>query len=54
MRKLGCNVHDLLGNDIYKNMELIKKVGFDSTFFYWDDDVEIEKYMEKWREFEEI
>lgn len=47
MRKLGCNVHDLLGNNIYKNMELIKKVGFDTTFFYWDDDVEIEKYMEK-------
>ncbi len=47
MRKLGCNAEALLGNDIFKNMELIKAAGFDSTFFYWDDDTDIQKYMEK-------
>ncbi len=47
MRKLGCNAEALLGNDIFKNMELIKAAGFDSTFFYWDDNTDIEKYMEK-------
>ena len=47
MRKLGCNAQELLGNDIFQNMELIKKAGFDSTFFYLDDDTDIEKYMEK-------
>ncbi len=47
MRKLGINAQDLLGNDIFKNMELIKKAGFQSVFFYWDDDTDIEKYMEK-------
>lgn len=47
MRKLGCSAEALLGNDIFENLELIKKAGFDSTFFYWDDDVDIEKYIEK-------
>ncbi len=47
MRKLGCNSAWLLGNDVPTNMELIKNAGFDCTFLLWDDDLDIEKYMNK-------
>lgn len=47
MRKLGCKSVALLGNSILENMELIKKAGFDSTFFNWDDDTDIEEYIKK-------
>ncbi len=47
MRKLGCNASALLGNDVLSNMELIKNVGFDCTFFMWDDNLDIEKTMNK-------
>lgn len=47
MRKLGCNASALLGNSIEENMELIKKAGFDSTFFSWEEEFDLEEVMAK-------
>lgn len=50
MRKLGCNAAPILGNSIEQNMELIKKAGFDSTFFEWNKELDLEKLMAKAKE----
>ncbi len=47
MRKLGCSVSALLGNDLPANMECIKNAGFDCTFFSWDENADVESYMKK-------
>ncbi len=49
MRKLGCNANAILDNSIIENLELIKKVGFDSTFFLWDDEILLSEYILKAR-----
>lgn len=50
MRKLGCFVSNTFGNSIEKNMELIKYVGFDSTFLQWNENAEFEKSISKAKE----
>lgn len=45
MRKLGCNASSLLGNSIEKNMELIKKAGFDCTFLVWEEELDLDKIV---------
>ncbi|MBR5527915.1 MAG: sugar phosphate isomerase/epimerase [Clostridia bacterium] len=45
MRKLGCYVWEQLGNSLTENMREIKKAGFDSTFFSWRKDTDVESYM---------
>ncbi len=47
MRKLGCNASALLGNSTLDNMEIIKQVGFDSTFVSWNEEIDLKEYAKK-------
>ncbi len=46
MHKLGCYAGAISDNDIFNNLSLIKKVGFDSTFLSWDDGVDIDECVD--------
>ena len=47
MRKLGCVADTAFGNTIEQNMLLVKKAGFDCTFFSWRPDIDTESLMNK-------
>ncbi len=47
MRKLGCGAGTAFDNSVEQNMQIIKNVGFDSTFISWEPDIDIKKIMDK-------